>query len=142
MTPVTSGVPQGSVIGPLLYSVFTNEISEAVKSRECLKEVHLERSRLFSRQCSDCGILSTYADDTTYVVSSDKRERNQEKITTNLENLRKYLNDNKLAINLSKTATTEFMVQQMKGKTPGNPPSLLVESATGVQKWIQKLRIQ
>ena len=137
MTPVKTGVPQGSVIGPLLYAVFTNETTEAVKTLECQEEVHLDRRNLFGSQCSKCGIVSTYADDTTYVVSNKKRQENQEKIVSTLENLRIFLNDNKLAINLSKTATTECMLKQMRGRTPGRPPSLVVEKDPGVYKQVE-----
>ena len=31
MVPVLSGVPQGSVIGPLLYAIYTNEMTETIK---------------------------------------------------------------------------------------------------------------
>ena len=136
MTQVTTGVPQGSVIGPLLYAVFTNETTEVVKNKDCREASHLDRRNLFSNQCSTCGILSTYADDTTYTVSGNQREENQEKITQTLEKLRKHLNDNKLAINMGKTKTTECMVKQMRGRTRGEPPSLMVEKNPGEWKRI------
>ena len=67
-------------------------------------------------------MLSTYADDTTYVVSNKQRDRNQEKIVMTLEKLRRFLNGNKC------------MLKQMRGRTNGNPPSLIVEKEPGVMK--------
>ena len=136
-TPVTTGLPQGSVIGPLLYSIFTNEMTEVIKSPNCSEPLHLETKRLFNRQCTKCGVLSTYADDTTYVISNKQRNKNQVKIVDTVENIRTFLNDNKLAMNLGKTATTECMLKQMKGRTPGTPPSLQVEKEPGVWKHIK-----
>ena len=73
MTPTTRGVPQGSVIGPLLYAIFTNETSEVIKTPGCRNLAHADRRNLFGNQCSDCGILTTYADDTTYAVANKDR---------------------------------------------------------------------
>ena len=108
MEKITTGVPQGSVIGPLLYVIFTNDMSESVKRLGCLNSAHLDHSALFSKQCSDCGIISTYADDSTYTISHRKREDNQISLERSLDEISLYLNDNKLVINPPKTSLTVY----------------------------------
>ena len=58
MSSVTRGVPQGSVIGPLLYALLTNDITEAVKNQGCLNQEHQDDTKLFGSQCKKCGTLS------------------------------------------------------------------------------------
>ena len=106
ITPMKSGVPQGSMIGPLLYAIFTNKASEVVKNQDCQNTVHLDRSKLFGVQCTDCGVLTSYADDTTYVVNSKHRWQNQDTISRTLDRMSEFLNENKLAINLPNTDIT------------------------------------
>ena len=137
MKPVHRGVPQGSVAGPLFYAIFTNEMSEIVKNRACQDPVHLDRSTLFGSQCQKCGIMSLYADDSTFLVGSRNRNQNQTTLSRNLDEIKCFLYDNQLLINVEKTSLTEFMIYQKKAKTPGPPPSLIVQKVTGVDKTIE-----
>ena len=45
MHPMDRGVPQGSVLGPLLYSIFTNEMAESIKDPECPDIVHQQNEK-------------------------------------------------------------------------------------------------
>ena len=137
MEPVYRGVPQGSVLGPLLYAVYLNELTEAVKRADCTNTAHADKSKLFRRQCSDCGILTSYADNTMYTVCNKKREDNEERLKSSLEEITLFLRDNQLSINLPKTTITECMLKLRKGKTTGDPPSLLVEGELGVTKLVK-----
>ena len=126
METVRSGVPQGSVIGPFLYAIYTNELTQVIKSPDCNEQVHQDRESLFGRQCRACGVLSVYADDITYTVSNKKRDENQVRIQRNLTEISDFLIDNSLLLNLPKTSLTEVMIMQKKSKTIGEPPRLTV----------------
>ncbi len=81
----TCGVPQGSILGPILFLIYINDIS-------C---------------CTKLNLL-TYADDTT-MYASDSNLRNLEIITkVELEKLDEWFRTNKLALNVSKTKLSIF----------------------------------
>ena len=126
MVPMYSGVPQGSVLGPLLYIVYTNELPEVTRDENCQNIEHRDNSKLFGPECSQCGTFPIYADDATYVCTSNSRTLNQDRITEKLDKIQKYLSANKLAINLKKTSITEFMIPQKRGRITGKSPELLI----------------
>ena len=84
------GVPQGSVIGPLLYTIYVNELTDVVRDTKCREAAHRDKSKLFGNPCNNCGIINMYADDTTYNVSSRSRSTNVDKIETNLKKIRDF----------------------------------------------------
>ena len=90
---VPYGVPQGSVLGPLLFLVFVNDIDSAVENNK----------------------LRLFADDSNvFVVSRNPNtlKQNMVKVVIDLCN---WFNANKLTINMSKTAYTIFTPD---GKVP------------------------
>ena len=83
--PVTVGVPQGSILGPLLFLIFINDLPQ------CLKH------------CKS--IL--YADDTLLYYAGRTENDLQVKINEDLNSLSQWLNNNLLTLNYEKT---KFMV--------------------------------
>lgn len=83
---VTCGVPQGSILGPLLFLIFINDI---VQSSEKLK-------------------WTLFADDTT-IYFSDKNVKNAiETMNIELYKLKEWLLSNKLTLNITKTKYVIF----------------------------------
>ena len=79
--PVTVGVPQGSILGPLLFIVYINELPEIVKN----------------------GQVSIYADDTILYCFSSSTTAIENSLNADLAAVTEWLNMNKLTLNLVKT---------------------------------------
>ena len=118
------GVPQGSVLGPLLYLCYVNDFTAVVEDDECEDDAHRDDVRLFGNDCDSCGILPAYADDGLYIVTGKSRFGNQIKIEKTFGRIRDFLNGLGLELNESKTHLTEFMVCQKRSRLGGIPPDL------------------
>ena len=79
--PITHGVPQGSILGPLLFILYINELAK-------------ESENFFS-------IL--FADDTTVLIEGTHINTMIATLNCELAQLREWLNTNKLSINMSKS---------------------------------------
>ena len=131
------GVPQGSVLGPLLYTLFINELPDLTKEDDCQEIVHAEVENLFGSNCRQCGSIPCYADDASVVCASKSRIKNQEKLIKHLEITTTFLNLNKLNLNKSKTTISEIMMSQKRTKLKGSPPNLVVEGENNQDKCIE-----
>jgi len=75
------GVPQGSCLGPLLYSIFVNDMPYVLKNAG----------------------MGIYADDTTMYVSSESIEQVNEVLQLELKLVSEWILENKLKLNVLKT---------------------------------------
>jgi hypothetical protein len=82
---VTCGVPQGSILGPLLFTVYVNDMSNAVTCDLCL-----------------------YADDSMLLVSGKDVRSIEFTLTHEMDCISNWLDSNKLSLHLGKTESILF----------------------------------
>lgn len=86
--PISRGVPQGSVLGPILFILLTNDFPAFITNH--------------STYCV------MYADDTTLLIKNDSAEELYSNSRTSLKRAIKYSKLNDLAINTNKTTQVHF----------------------------------
>ena len=90
---VEQGVPQGSILGPLLYILYANDISFTIKVTK----------------------FAFYADDTVFYSSSKDVEKAIARIQRHLDRLLTWCSENGIYINPAKTKYMIFSSRELKG---------------------------
>jgi hypothetical protein len=90
---ITCGVPQGSILGPLLFLIYVNDMVSAVTCK-----------------------LLLYADDSALMVSHSDVSIIQERLSQELEAVGSWLVDNKLSLHLGKTESILFGSKRQLGR--------------------------
>ena len=106
---VNIGVPQGSILGPLCYILYTNDLPETIFDSSS----HVHWSKL-STNCADCGSLCCFADDSTYTISSKNQELLKQKLDEKYDIMASYLGNNRLKLNDDKTHLLIMMTRNKR----------------------------
>ena len=92
LAAIHCGVPQGSVLGPLLFLLYVNDLNQAIKY--C--QVH------------------HFADDTNILYLSNSIKKLDKLINADLKHAVNWLNANKILLNVKKTEMVIFKSKQKK----------------------------
>ena len=88
---ITCGIPQGSVLGPLLFIVYINDLNSISQNLKII----------------------TFADDTNIFLSDSKYENLELKMNTELQLVKTWFECNKLKLNIDKTCFQVFTKQKL-----------------------------
>lgn len=87
--PIHSGVPQGSVLGPILYVLYTSDIPESQNT-----------------------VIGTFADDTASISCHENPQRASEFTQNYLDNLQRWLKKWRIKVNENKSAHITFTLRK------------------------------
>lgn len=93
---LTTGVPQGSILGPLLFSFYINDLPNVCSEVECLM----------------------YADDTVLFVHGRFKDIVADKLTKAMTRVTSWLQENCLQLNISKTVGMFFSKTNLASFNP------------------------
>ena len=124
-----AGVPQGSIVGPLYYTIFTNELPQVVHEHDCPVQGD-PAANIFTIQCHSCGGVCCYADDSTYTVRGKNPDQLSDTLTKKYKVMADFLTDNKLKVNDDKTHLLVMTTRQKRRFV--NTNSVKIQTPTAI----------
>lgn len=101
VAPTELGVPQGSILGPILFIIFLNDLSMITDSKPYIKMIN-------------------YADDTDLSIKADTFPETANLVKTTLAQASEWFKDNNLQMNTEKTKAILFKTTHAGFQTPTN----------------------
>ena len=117
---VSSGVPQGSILGPLLFLLFLKDFAEQLMKSKCIQ----------------------YADDTVISFADSDAPTIQKVLNEEVENLKNYFCKNELVLNLKKGKTETMLFGTAKRLSNTDHPTRNEGRTNSSHKLLYVLRKQ
>ena len=116
LLPIRVGVPQGSILGPLFYTLFTNELPEVIHDQLDVLSPEYQWPGYHLKDNNN-GSICCYADDTTFTAIDSDHDSLTSKLSNKYKTISEFMINNRLKLNDEKTHLLVMSTQQARIRT-------------------------